>query len=367
MNNKKSGAHAVEAKVRKRWRKNAQRPLRRKVIIKLARFIDALPLWLERYKYPVALFGLLSGFASYYFIDRQPNLAAGIAIASILGWLLLMLEALVLSSAQNTRWSNAGRGVYQITLQTIHQEALFFVLTFAVLTANWQSGQAIGAVLIIALTVAAAIDPIYHLVLARSRLSLMCFHAFTLFCCAFLALPVALQVPLDEAFMISLGFTVVITTPLLVVTLNGSKASRVARSTLLMSCFISLIWAGRAWLPPMSTELQTSAVSTQIDEENKSAINPATVFNPTQLTEDGLYAFTPVRAPQGLNQGVTHEWKLNGKLVDSIPMQIIGGRTKGFRAWSHKRNFPSNPRGEWQVTLKTPKGLILGRLTFTVE
>ena len=76
---------AVETAARRNWRVNRLRPFRRKVILAVARFIDATPGWLERYQYPIALFGLLSGVASYWLIDRQPALAAGIALAALAG------------------------------------------------------------------------------------------------------------------------------------------------------------------------------------------------------------------------------------------------------------------------------------------
>lgn len=358
---------AVETAARRNWRVNRLRPFRRKVILAVARFIDATPGWLERYQYPIALFGLLSGVASYWLIDRQPALAAGIALAALAGWGLLLLEALVLSSIPDTRWSKAGTGVFQVTLQTIHQEALFFVVTFAVLSTNWQSGHVLFTSLIIVLTAAASIDPIYHFTLARSRIALLSFHAITMFFCAFLALPIALQIPLDEALLYSLAFTVLVTWPLMYKVALGNRISRLSQSSAILLLVAGGIWAGRGLLPPMSTQLNEPVVASQFDLESKAPVNPQEQFVTDEVMSNGLYAYTPIRAPLGLNQGVVHEWRLDGELIDSIPMEITGGRSSGYRAWSYKENFPSNPSGNWKVTVLTPRGIVLGNVTFEIK
>lgn len=358
---------AVEAAVRRNWRVNRLRPYRRKVVLAIARFIDATPNWLERYQYPIALFGLLSGVASYFLIDRQPALAAGIALAALAGWGLLLLEALVLSSIPDTRWSKAGTGVFQVTLQTIHQEALFFVVTFAVLSTNWHSGHVFFTGLIIALTAAASIDPIYHFTLARSRIALLSFHAITMFFCSFLALPIALQVPLDEALLYSLAFTVLVTWPLMYKVSLGNRLSRFLQSSAILLLVAGGLWAGRGLLPPMSTQLNHPAVSLQFDLGSKKPLNPQNEFVTEDVLKHGLYAYTPVKAPLGLNQGVVHEWRLNGELIDSIPMEITGGRSSGYRAWSYKENFPSDPNGHWKITVLTPQGIVLGNVIFDIK
>lgn len=350
----------------KDWRSNRSRPYRRKAVIKLARLIDSIPVWLDRYQYPIAFLGLASGAASYWLIDRQPALAAGIAIAALVGWLLLVVEAFILSAVTTARWKKAGNGVFQITLQTIHQEALFFVLTFALLSTNWNSGQALFAIVIIGLTITTSIDPIYHLALARSRIALLSFHALTMFLCSFLALPIALQIPLDEALLLSLSFTACVTVPLLYVAHQGAKLTRLASAIAVVICLSGSLWLLRGFLPPMSTQIQNASITTQIDSDSKKALAPKQSYEAKELEEHGLYAFTPIKAPHGLNQGIEHIWEQNGVIRDRIPMTITGGRSEGYRAWSHKQNFPPNPNGDWQVTVKTPQGLVLGKISFEV-
>ncbi|HUS23900.1 MAG TPA: DUF2914 domain-containing protein, partial [Candidatus Binatia bacterium] len=59
-------------------------------------------------------------------------------------------------------------------------------------------------------------------------------------------------------------------------------------------------------------------------------------------------------------------WMLNGKEVDRVPLDIAGGREQGYRAWSFKRGFPEDPRGEWEVQAITDGGQLIGSVRFEV-
>ncbi|MCF3971835.1 DUF2914 domain-containing protein, partial [Pseudomonas aeruginosa] len=43
-----------------------------------------------------------------------------------------------------------------------------------------------------------------------------------------------------------------------------------------------------------------------------------------------------------------------------------GGREAGYRAWTHKRNFPAQPAGRWRVRVVTEAGQMIGMLRFRV-
>ncbi|MNT98741.1 hypothetical protein D3C72_2413920 [compost metagenome] len=59
-------------------------------------------------------------------------------------------------------------------------------------------------------------------------------------------------------------------------------------------------------------------------------------------------------------------WRFNGREVDRIALNIHGGREAGYRAWTHKQNFPGNPAGRWQVQVLTEAGQMIGTLRFRV-
>ncbi|MGV2836997.1 DUF2914 domain-containing protein, partial [Pseudomonas shirazensis] len=86
----------------------------------------------------------------------------------------------------------------------------------------------------------------------------------------------------------------------------------------------------------------------------------------SQIRGAGLYAYTAINAPRGLNERIYHVWQLNGKEVDRIALDIHGGRKEGYRAWTHKQNFPPNPVGRWQVRVLTEDGQVIGVLRFKV-
>ena len=85
------------------------------------------------------------------------------------------------------------------------------------------------------------------------------------------------------------------------------------------------------------------------------------------LQGDGLYAFSAIKAPRGLHQQIFHVWSHDGEVVDRIPLEIVGGREAGYRAWSHKTVFGDDASGRWRVNVVTDDGQLIGARRFTVE
>ncbi len=75
----------------------------------------------------------------------------------------------------------------------------------------------------------------------------------------------------------------------------------------------------------------------------------------------------PFAPPRGLSETIYHAWHHNGKALDTVALAINGGREQGYRAWSHKQNFPQDPSGEWRVDIMTDGGQRLGLIRFTVS
>ena len=81
-----------------------------------------------------------------------------------------------------------------------------------------------------------------------------------------------------------------------------------------------------------------------------------------------LYAYTAVFSPGSLNTQVVHEWQYKNKSGDwvtatRIPLYLSGGRAEGFRIFSVKYSLTP---GEWRVNVLTPRGQVLGRLSFEI-
>ena len=108
------------------------------------------------------------------------------------------------------------------------------------------------------------------------------------------------------------------------------------------------------------------AISLEVDSAARQPGPALKTLTASQLHGDGLYAFTAINAPLGLTERIHHDWVHNGKVVDSIELDISGGREPGYRAWTHKTNFPDVPNGRWEVRVVTAGGQRIGTLRFRI-
>ena len=67
-----------------------------------------------------------------------------------------------------------------------------------------------------------------------------------------------------------------------------------------------------------------------------------------------------------LAERIYHVWRRNGVEVDRIALDIQGGSNDGYRAWSHKQNFPADVEGKWTVQVVTDAGQMLVVLRYRV-
>lgn len=83
---------------------------------------------------------------------------------------------------------------------------------------------------------------------------------------------------------------------------------------------------------------------------------------------DSLYAYSAIFSPAKFDVEIAHEWQykdeeLGWQTATKIPLFLVGGRGDGFRTYSTKSNlFP----GLWRVNVVTPRGSLIGRITFRV-
>ena len=123
--------------------------------------------------------------------------------------------------------------------------------------------------------------------------------------------------------------------------------------------------AVRPWIPPASIWLTQVAITDHIDDASRSPTQKLTVITTAQL-HAGIYAYTAIHAPRGLHERIYHQWILNGRKLDKIPLDISGGNADGYRSWSHKMNFPEQALGNWQIQVVTEGQQVLGVLRFKV-
>ena len=125
-------------------------------------------------------------------------------------------------------------------------------------------------------------------------------------------------------------------------------------------------WLARVWVPPATLWLTEVAVTIQLDNQNRAPGQSLKLISVAQLRSEGLYAYTAINAPRGLSERIYHVWRREGGAVERIALDIHGGRKEGYRAWTHKQNFPADAVGRWQVQVLTEAGQMIGVLRFKV-
>ena len=333
---------------------------------RISDLIELISRLIRRFPGTVALFGFCSGIASFVLVERHAGLAKVIAVIMLVSWLWLMLEnSLRLGLERRFGWKVPPPLLRYVT-QMVHQESLFFIIPFFFITTTWNSGQSVFTVILGVAALVSLVDPLYYKWLAPRRWVYLAFHALTLFAVLLTALPIIFHLTTPQSYQWALGIAVALALP----SLSGLFATRNWKSVLGMLSLAAVVgfagWMGRTWVPPATLWLTDVAVTTTLDDASRKPGNRLHQLTNQELHGNGLYAFTAINAPRGLKERIYHEWTHNGRRVDRIPLDISGGREAGYRAWTHKRNFPQHAEGRWRVRVVTEAGQMIGMLRFRV-
>ncbi|MET1077594.1 MAG: DUF5924 family protein [Pseudomonas sp.] len=324
---------------------------------------------IRRYPGVIAAFGFVSGIASFILVDRQEGAARIIAVAMLISWVWLTLENLLTRSIARWFGFELPPPVLRYATQMIHQESLFFVLPFFAITTSWNSGQALFTGLLGAAALVSIIDPLYYKWLAPRRWVYLAYHTLALFAVLLTALPIILQLTTSQSYQLAIGVAVLLSFPSLVRSINVPNWWRIP---LVLGMALALGGAGwllRTWVPPATLWLTEQVTSTELDTQQRLPGAPLRQISLAKLRSEGLYAYTAISAPRGLNERIYHVWRRpgeNSEKGDRIALDIHGGRKEGYRAWTHKQNFPENALGRWQVQVVTEDGQLIGVLRFLV-
>ncbi|PSS57207.1 DUF5924 family protein [Pseudomonas sp. BBP2017] len=317
----------------------------------------------KRYPGVIALGGFISGIASFMLVDRQESLASWIAIVMLISWIWLMLENTFTQLFTKVFKREIPQPLLRYATQMIHQESLFFVLPFFFITTTWNSGQLVFTGLLGAAGLISIIDPLYYKWLAPRRWLFLALHTLTLFAALLTALPIILHLTTSQSFKLALVIAMLLSFPSLASSFPIQHWRRGVMLVVLTLAVGASGWMLRSWVPPATLWMTDVAVSSQL--ENRTPGKSLSEIKASEIRA-GLYAFTAIKAPRGLNERIYHVWQFNGKEVDRIALDIHGGRKEGYRAWTHKQNFPGNPVGRWQVRVLTEDGQVIGVLRFRV-
>jgi len=333
---------------------------------RLLQLFDLAGRLIRQYPGTVALFGFFSGLASFLLVERQAGLARVVAAVMLLSWLWLMLENTLRRGIERRFGWKVPRPLLRYVTQMVHQESLFFIIPFFFITTTWNSGQAVFTVLLGCAALVSLIDPLYYRWLAPRRWVYLGFHALTLFAVLLTALPIIFHLSTPQSYQLALGIAVLLALP----SFSGMFAAWSWKAVLGVIALAFAVgaggWLGRTWVPPATLWLADVAVTMALDDTERKPGDRLRTLTSSELHRNGLYAFTAINAPRGLKERIFHEWTLDGKVVDRIALEISGGRKDGYRAWTHKRNFPAQSNGKWRVRVTTEAGQMIGMLRFEV-
>ncbi|WP_198025188.1 DUF5924 family protein [Salinisphaera hydrothermalis] len=314
---------------------------------------------------PLASFAI--GLGSYFLIQRQNALAQWLTALMLLGWLALLFEGLLCRILARFVGERVPQILVRYAAQALHQETLFFVLPFFLVTTTWLSPQCFFTGLLIVAAVASAIDPLYYEVIAPRRWLFLGYHAFTLFAAILAGGPIILSLTTGDSIALASAVMGVCALPSFNDVLQARHWSRWFVLAGLSLALGAGAWAARFWIPPATLSARHMAITTQMDVAHREPGPDRDHFTVAQLQANGLYAFSAIKAPRGLHQKVFHVWSHDGQVVSRIPLQIRGGtRKNGFRTWSHKTSLGAHPAGHWRVAVVTDDGQLIGAERFTV-
>lgn len=313
--------------------------------------------------WPPIAFG--AGVASFFLVDRQQWLGAALALGLLLAWLLLLSESLIGRLLARRGYPTLPRGATIFIAQLIHQETLFFSLPFLLATTVWASGQALFTLLFLGLCLLSILDPLYFKLAERYRWIYFAFHAQCVFVVVLLTLPIMLQLTTSQSLRYALIIMVVFSLPSLVHLMRPKRIYNWLAMFGLALLLAGVAWTGRAWVPPGNLWLTGSALAPELDIAERLP-GGSVPLSADELRASGLYAYTAIRAPLGLQEEIFHEWRHQGELIDRIPLTIRGGRQQGYRAWTRKQNFPGNVSGRWRIDVVTASGQRIGVLRFDI-
>tara|TARA_R100000306_G_C4381795_1_gene145415 strand:- start:4158 stop:5195 length:1038 start_codon:yes stop_codon:yes gene_type:complete len=335
-------------------------------VSKLKSFVVGLIELLKRYPGLMAMFGFASGVASYFLVEGRAAFAQLFAVLMLIGWIWLILENWLRAGIARRFGIDIPPGGMRYATQMVQQESLFFALPFFLVVTSWDHGQAVFTGLLVICALISVIDPIYYRLLAPRRSLFVIFHAFALFAVLLVVLPLILQLTTAQSLQLALVVALLFSLPSLRELLPTEGWWRLPLLILMLIALAAGLWQARSWVPPAALRLTDMTLSQQLDRGQRKPGASLVQIDAATLKRDGLYAWSAVSAPRGLREKISHVWMHEGVVVDSITLDIKGGRKSGYRAWTHKLSFPANVEGRWQVRVTTESGQLIGLTRFTV-
>lgn len=302
-------------------------------------------------------FGSLAlGLVSAVWMDRSPERAGLIALASVLGWALLValwglarVEEAGLPAARR-RWLQAARFGSLAASSWLIQLTLFFVTPFFAKASAGLAGHYAFLALLAAAGAITLWDPLFQALL-KHPLGGPVLQAGASFAGLAAVLPI-----LGISNRVGLWGAALATAAALPLSQLASGARRRAVLGALGVGLLApagLLAGGAALVPAaplrlLSVEMGEGLAGYEV------AAPAAELASPAQLV-----CATSLWAPRGLRDELVHVWKHDGREVDRVALKVVGGRSLGFRTFSRKSRL-SPGEGTWTCSVQTRAGQLLG-------
>lgn len=320
--------------------------------------MSAVPARLKRL---LPWFSLATGMASAFLMNRTPERAWIVVIASVCVWLFLFVLFSVSrvredQAAPGSTRARAGRFALLLFSQVLTQQALLFPLPFYVRAAQAHPRH---AVFFLAYTVAVVIalwDPLYERI-SRRPAAALAHSAFAAFVGLAMVLPI-LGFSNTTALVLA-GMCASLALPLVTLASDAALSARRAVSVGARMAALVLLARGLAFLvPPAPLELLAIDIGTGVQDRVLVGGRPGhgdVIEGPSEL-----FCHTTIKAPLGLKDALVHVWRRDGRNLITVPLDVRGGRNAGFRTWSRHSETPRVRAGRVLCQVETASGQVLG-------
>jgi hypothetical protein len=326
-------------------------------------FADRYPSLRVLLKWGIPLASLAGGILTLLLFRRGLDY-----VPWIIGYLLLLWLAVVVFAQIRQGLEAKGRRLivlaYDFTIQNFYQDLFLFLLPIYYASTTLSSANVWVFLLMVIGAILTTIDPWYQATIARYQWLARLFFTFALFVSLNVAIPL-LRIRPGWALTLSGLMSAIALFPALRKP-ERSWRGVLVRVTLLALGVVLFLWVIRDWIPPAPLHLAHATCARTV--EQLTPIDPVSRLSASDLQAwGGLACFTAVYAPAGLREQIYHVWKRNGRTINAVALSPIqGGRTEGFRTYSRKSDFGSNPIGRWKVDALTGSGQLIGRVRFTI-
>ncbi|MBI4814775.1 MAG: DUF2914 domain-containing protein [Deltaproteobacteria bacterium] len=253
-------------------------------------------------------------------MERTPNrarLVGGLAVAGFgLLWGMLLIRRRTEGSQR--RVDKVARFVALGVAQSGIQQALYFATPFFALTGLSWFHAPFFVLLLLALA-ASTWDPWFSQIVERPWL-LFALQGAGAWWSLVVVLPI-MGLPLLWSHLTT-ALALALVAPW------GAKSLGLPRPLLFSVAVPVVLIACAPILPPAPLSLAKIGIGTEIVERELVSAG-ARLDRPSSL-----YCQSSIRAPLGLRDRLFHTWRIDGRFVQRVEVEVSGGRAAGFRTWS---------------------------------